>query len=192
MQSDNDAYFRTMVFTGLVVASATITIASPSVRNWLMRSRIELIDQTDMDGICETILCMPESEISLQWSRDRDRISFIGTTAQYVYEHMQWAVPFVTQTVPNSVWCVLNAKNAHDIVFTSPQSGLSVHRIGDAHVRCHLKFTVMRLDDHGMVREGDEAGNAVVAVTYDVVDTRYDDGDDVAGDPHILLIGCSK
>lgn len=189
-QSGDETFFCAMVFAGLVVLGTTITIASPTIRDWMIRSSIELITQHDMDVICETVMGMDEKEISLQWTRDKNRIVFVNMDALYIDEQMQWAIPFVTQTVPNSVWCELNAKNSNNILFTSPSNGMFVHRIGDAHIRCNLKFLVVRLDDNNMVHEADASGNVEVSVIYDVVDTRYDD--DVSDDPHILLIGCVK
>lgn len=184
-----------MLLTGLVVVGATITIVSPVVRNWFTKLSIDLITQQDMDEICKTITSMDMKEISLQWSRDRNRITFVGMDARYIDEKMLWVIPFVVQTVPNSIWCVLNKRNGKDVVFTSPQNGLSVHRVSDAHVRCHLRFMVMRLDENNMVSEEGDAGNVCVSLVYDVVDTGYGDGEStnhIHTDPHILLVECMK
>lgn len=190
IQSSDETFFRAMVFAGLVVFGTTITMTSSTIRDWMIRSSIELITQHDMDVICETVVGMNEKEISLQWSRDKNRITFVNMDALYIDEQMQWVIPFVTQTVPNSVWCELNAKNSNNVLFTSPSNGLSVYRISDAHIRCSLNFLVVRLDDNNMVYEGDNVGNAEVYVTYDVVDIRCIS--DEMGDPHIILVGCEK
>jgi hypothetical protein len=195
IQSGDESFLRAVLITGLVVVSATITVASPMIRSWFTRLSIDPITQQDMDEICKTITSMDEDEVSLQWTRDKNRIAFVGMDSGYIDERMRWAIPFVVQTVPNSVWCVLNKRNGKDVVFTSPSNGLSVHRISDAHIRCHLRFLVVRLDENNMVSEGSEGsegdeGKVEVSVVYDVVDTGYGDGD--LTDPHILLVECVK
>lgn len=190
--SPNETIFRMACITGLVLLGATITLTSATIRGWVSRVAIEPLYQADMDGICDTVAQIEEKENELQWKRDRHRITFVGTDARYIDEHMRWAIPFVTQTVPNSVWCAMNKKNIDGIVFVSPSNGLSVHRLSDTHIRCYLRFTAMRLDENNMVVEG--GGDAVVVdIVYDVVDTGYVVGvDAVSPDPHILLIGCTS
>ena len=189
VQTGDETFFRAMMLTGLMMVGATV-ITSSTIRRWMVRTSIELITQRDLDDICKTIAGIDEDETSLQWIRDKNRIAFVGTNAHYIDERMQWVIPFVTQTAPNSIWCVLNTKNGNDVVFTSPSNGLSVHRISDVHIRCYLNFLVMRLDDNNMVCEAEVLDNVDVNVTYDIVDTRYDS--DAPIDPHILLIGCIK
>jgi hypothetical protein len=176
--------FRILLFTGLVLLGVAITFTSAK------RLTTVALNQHDMDTICDTVVRIPEAENELQWNRDRDRITFVGTSAQYIEAHMRWAIPFVTQTVPNSIWCVMNKKNSPQIVFVSPSNGLSVLRLSDSHVRCYLRFTVMSLDENNLVVDGSDKMNGSVDIAYDVVNMV----DDISGtdtDPHILLIECS-
>ena len=179
---------RMAIITGLVLLGATITLASSVIKGWVTRLSIEPLLQCDMDLICDTVVRIEDTENKLQWKRDRHRIAFVGTDAQYIESHMRWVIPFVTQTVPNSVWCAMNKKNGSGIVFVSPSNGLSVHRLSDSHVRCYVKFTAMSLDENNMVIDGIGGGWSVVDIVYDVVDIGMT-GDD-ASEPHILLVGC--
>jgi hypothetical protein len=185
----DDPMVRMVFITGLVLLGATITLASSAIRGWVARVAIEPLIQSDMDLICDTVSRIEEKENELQWKRDRHRITFVGTDDQYIESHMRWVVPFVTQTVPNSVWCAMNKKNVDGVVFVSPANGLSVHRLSDSHVRCYLQFTAMLLDENNIVIDGVDGMKSVVDIVYDVVDIGMA-GDD-ASEPHILLVKCN-
>ena len=207
-----------LIVSGLILFTAGIGMkkimnsgynesVSSTVCHLATKYTVQGVDLHCLETIFDEIGAMPQKEIIGQWLRDRHRIVFTNTTCDYIETHMAWCIRYVSQTLPNGIWCELHRRNSENqylqligrkIIFTSNNlGGFKIIRLTDTHIRCLVIFNIQDLDEINMTITENNTIGSYICITYDIVyiddwsDITEGDGYGKTNNAYIILIDCS-
>ena len=180
---------------------------SSTICNLTSKYIVKGIDISGLEKVFEDVGNMTNVETMDQWRRDRHRLTFTNTTCNYIETHMAWCIRYVSQTLPNGIWCELHRINSvnpylhligKQVMFTSNHiNGFKIIRLTDTHIRCLIIFNIQDLDQSNMTINENNSVGSYICITYDIVYiddwTNIMDGDRDGdqSNAYILLIDCS-
>ena len=119
----------------------------------------QLIDERIYKTICREVVDIDQSNIDSQWKLDRMRLPYQNfpklnkltdhqnekNIAEYIDNNMKWAIPYLCQTFPNTIWAhvfnhLIDKDEYREYVLTNNPDKYFVEYIDDDSVNIYLEF----------------------------------------------------
>jgi hypothetical protein len=155
---------QTVVGVGIVIATAVLFALKDPRHNGPQNHQIDRLSQSELDTVFDDILQIDDVAMMDQWQRDRHRTKFINCDANTIDQSMEWCRRFVSQTLPNGIWCLISGR-INGVVLSTERC--DCERFTDDHIRTTLVFRVHELSTDNLI-SCDIAFDSITVV-YDIV-----------------------
>jgi len=153
----NSEFPRLLNATGLILITAGIVklllessiIVKNKCENIVHDDISQLIDERIYKTICREVVDIDQSNIDSQWKLDRMRLPYQKfpkqNIAEYIDNNMKWAIPYLCQTFPNTIWAhvfnhLIDKDEHREYVLTNNPDKYFVEYIDDDSVNIYLEF----------------------------------------------------
>jgi hypothetical protein len=164
--STTTVVLQTVVGVGIVIATAvlfTLKLKDPR-HNRPQNHQIDRLSQSELETVFDDILQIDDVAMMDQWRRDRHRTKFINCDADTIDRSMAWCRRFVSQTLPNGIWCLISSR-INGVVLSTERC--DCERFTNDHIRTTLVFRVHELSTDNLI-SCDIAFDSITVV-YDIV-----------------------